>query len=132
MKRTGGTLNIQVDPEAVSVAESIRTAAEVAPLLVLSSRALANLADELGTMEAAAEYLQGVAEATNKPLAVNIPDGPDRSSTCFIAPKDWSEERLKGWAAGHHQKLAARFGAVQRVRQIGPNRAERRRHRRES
>ena len=119
MNRSGGTLRLQVDPEAVSVSAAIRSAAQASPL-------------ELGGVEGAAEYLHQVAQATGRPIAVNVPDGPDRSTTAFIAPKNWTEERLKGWAAGHHQALEGEFGAVQRVRQIGANRAARRRHRGEN
>jgi len=131
MKRSS-VLTITVDPTSTSMAVSIRAAAEAAPLLVVSSRALSDLADELGSMESAAEHLQGVAEAIGKPIAVNLPTGADTTSTVFIAPKNWTEERLAGWAAGHHQALEAEFGRVQRVRPLGANRAERRRRNREN
>jgi len=128
MKRTGGTMTITVDPAVVSVAESIRTAAEAAPLLVVSGRAFGDLAEELGSMDAAAEHLQGVAEAVGRPIAVNLPAEDDGSSTVFISPRSWTEERLAGWVGGHHEHLEREFGRVSR---IGPNRTERRRRQRE-
>ena len=30
----------------------------------------------------------------------------------FISPKDWTYERLRGWAAGRHQELESMFGAA--------------------
>ena len=134
MKRPS-MMSITVDPAAVSMAVSIRSAAEAAPLLVITTRAFGDLADELGSYDAAAEYLLELAEEIGHPLAVNLVTGPDASSTAFVAPRSWSSERLQGWAAGHHELLEAQFGPVSRVERmerIGPNRAERRRHRREN
>ena len=116
--------------EATGLAAAIRAAAEAAPLLVITAAALSDLAAELGSFEAAMAELLAVAEAIGHPVAVNLPTGADSSSTAFVAPRSWSEERLKGWAAGHHQELEAQFGMVSRVQQIGPNRAERRRRKR--
>ena len=99
------TLNLQIDPAAVSLAAAIRQAACVAPLLVIKQRAFADLAAELGGFEAAVGELLSVAESANRPIAVNMPTGQDMSSTVF----------LQGWVAGHHQELAAEFGEVTRV-----------------
>jgi len=116
MNRSGGTLRLQVDPEAVSVSAAIRSAAQASPL-------------ELGGVEGAAEYLHQVAQATGRPIAVNLVTGADSASTtAFVSPRGWTQERLDGWVAGHHQELEAEFGPVQR---IGPNRAARRRRQRE-
>ncbi len=109
------TLRITADPTTVSMAASIRAMASVAPLFVISVRALGDLAAELGSMDAAAEFLLGVAEAIGRPIAVNVETGSDTSSTAFIAPRGWGEERLAGWTAGHHQELEAAFGTVLRV-----------------
>ena len=135
MKRPGGTLTITVDPRATGLAASIRAAAEVSPLLCLSTRAFGDLAAELGGYSAAAAYLLELAEEIGHPIAVNLVTVDDESSTVFVAPKNWTEERLAGWAAGHHQELEAAFGPVshvERMERIGPNRAERRRRRREN
>ena len=121
-------LTVQVDPAAVSMAAAIRTAAQASPLLVITSRVLSHLAAELGGHEAAARYLFGLAESIGKPVAVNVDTGAETSSTAFIAPRSWTEERLAGWVAGRHEDIEAAFGPAI---PIGPNRAERRRRQRE-
>ena len=119
-------MTLTVDPSEISMAAAIRRMAGAAPLLCLTSRALGDLADELGSMEAAADFLLEVAESIGHPIAVNVPTGPDASSTTFLPPKGWSEERLAGWVAGKHEELEREFGQVTRL----GNRAERRRRRR--
>ena len=109
------TLHITADPAAVSMAASIRAMASLAPLFVISVRALGALADELGSMDAAVTFLLGVAEEVGRPIGVNL-EAPDGSSrTAFIAPRGWTEERLAGWTAGHHQELEDEFGTIMRV-----------------
>jgi hypothetical protein len=103
------TLRITVDSDCVSPARSIATAARLSPLLVLTHRALADLEAELGSYEAAYRHLARVAERAGKPLGVNFPTA-EGSWTCFLAPKGWSEERLAGWVAGHHDEIEAAFG----------------------
>ena len=109
------SLKVTIDPAAVSIAASIRVAAEAAPLLVIGGRALADLAAELGGEEAAARHLLEVAEEIGHPVGVNVPTGRGASSTMFIPPRSWSAERLSGWAAGHHAELEEAFGGVSRV-----------------
>ena len=121
------TLNLQVDPAGVSMAAAVRQAARVAPLLVVKQRAFADLAAELGSMEAAVGELLSIAESVNRPIAVSVPTGEDMSSTVFISPRGWTEERLVGWVGGHHQELERQFGEVTRM----GNRAQRHRRRRE-
>ena len=121
------TLNLKVDAARVSMAAAIRQAARVAPLLVVKQRAFADLAAELGSMEAAVGELLSVAESVNRPVAVNMPTGADASSTVFISPRGWTEERLRGWIGGRHAELEGAFG---RVTRLGSNRAEGRRRRR--
>ena len=111
------TATVRVDAERVSVARSIAamaraTARDNGPLVCISGRALADLADELGGHEAAAKHLYRVATRTGRPIAANVPTGPDTSMTMFIAPRGWTDERLRGWAAGRHAELEAAFGAA--------------------
>ena len=116
MKRaTARTATLTVDAERVSIARSLSTLARAAardgaPLVCVSGRALADLADELGGYEAAARRLCQIATNTGRPLAVNLPTGPDTSTPAFVSPKGWSEERLRAWIAGHHLELEAAFG----------------------
>ena len=121
-----GTLNLRVDPAAVQMSRAIRVAAQASPLLVITGRAFGDLAAELGGAEAAVGELLSVAESVNRPIAVNMPTGADASSTVFVSPRGWTEERLQGWVAGRHQELEREFGQVTRL----GNRAERRRRRR--
>lgn len=105
-------LRLTVDPSSISVAATIRRAAGISPLLVLTGRDLGDLAAELGSMEAASGSLLQIAEDIGKPIGVNLPTGPDTSSTAFIAPRGWSDERLAGWIAGHHTELEAELGEI--------------------
>ncbi len=109
------TLKVTVDPSAVRPSASIRTAAQGAPLLVLTGRVLSHLAAELGGHEAVARYLFELAESIGKPVAVNVDTGAETSSTAFIAPRSWTPERLSGWVAARHEEFEAEFGAVTRV-----------------
>jgi hypothetical protein len=112
-------LSLKVDPAAISMAGAIRVAARAAPLPVLTGRALADLAAELGSMEAAMAEVLAIATETGRPIGVNFTLGPGRSRTVFIPPKGWSEQKLAGWVAGRHQELEGEFGQVSR---IGPGR----------
>ena len=110
-----GTLRVTADASKVSMAASIRGLASAAPLFVIGVRALGDLAAELGSMDAAAAYLLEIAEANNKPIGVNLPAPDGSSRTAFLAPRHWTEERLAGWTAGHHQELEDEFGQISRV-----------------
>jgi len=110
-----GTATFIVDTSCISVASSIAAMARSAatsngPLVVVTGRAYADLADELGSDEAAARHLFHVATNSGHPIAVNLPTGTDTSRTIFISPRGWSEDRLAGWAAGRHAELEAAFG----------------------
>ncbi len=104
------TMRVLADASKVSMAASIRAMASVAPLFVLSTRALAELAAELGGYGEAATYVLELAEANHRPIAVNIETGADTSSTAFIAPQGWGGERLRGWIAGHYREFEPAFG----------------------
>ena len=103
-----------IDAERVSVSRSLAAVARASardggPLVVVSHRALDDLVDELGGYDGAARRLLTIATNTGRPLAVNVPT-EDGSRTMFVAPKGWTEERLRGWAAGRHEELEAMFG----------------------
>jgi hypothetical protein len=86
---------------------AIMAAASARP--VTPGRALAALERELGSPEAAARHLARVAANVGKPIGVNVPTA-EGSRTCFMAPKGWTQERLAGWVAGHHEVLERQFG----------------------
>jgi hypothetical protein len=103
-------MSIMIDPATVSPSKAIMAAARAAPLLVLTGRALRDLADELGGHEAAALFLHRLVERTGAPLGVNLPTGADGSRTEFWAPTGWPPERLRGWVDDHREALEAQFG----------------------
>ena len=119
--------SVQVDPAAISMSAAIRVAAQASPLLVITGRALGDLASELGGWVAAAEHLLALAEQTGNPIGINFETSEEASRTMFLPPPGWSEEKLAGWIGGHHAELEAQFGQVTRL----SNRAERRRRQRE-
>jgi hypothetical protein len=110
---------VVVDPAEIPPTEALRTLVESTPLVCISGRAMADLARELGSYEAAAEHLVELATGTGRPLAVNVelPDGTSR--TAFIAPASWSQERLRGYIGGHGATLEEAFGPVSRVYSYG-------------
>ena len=112
---------ITVDAERVSIARSLAALARTAardggPLVCVSHRAYDELADELGGYENAARRLCRIATNTGRPLAVNLPT-EDGSRTAFISPTGWSEDRLRGWVAGHHEELEGAFGPARGIRE---------------
>ena len=107
-----GILRIEVDPTGVSLAETIAEAARHVPFLVIGGRMFADLADELGGHDAATGHLLDVASVTGKPIAVNVERDDDASTTAVVAPRSWSQERLKGWTAGKREALTELFGAA--------------------
>jgi hypothetical protein len=110
---------VVVDPGEIPPSEALRSLVGCAPLVVISGRAIADLAEELGGYEAAAAHLVGLANETGRPIAVNaeLPGGESR--TAFLAPAAWSQERLRGWIGGHHAILEEAFGPVARVYRYG-------------
>jgi hypothetical protein len=126
VKRRGGKLTIRADPNAVSMAATIRAAAGAAPLFILTGRAFGDLSAELGGFEAAAGYLHRVAVEIGRPIGINFETGTDTSKTVFTPPKGWSEQKLAGWIAGHHQELEGEFGQVSRIGPGWPEEGNRR------
>lgn len=104
------TLRATVDTSAVRLSEVLSASADAAPLLVLTGRALGDLAAELGGFEAAYRWLADLATTAGKPIGANIPTGPDTSTTVWLAPHGWTSERLAGWVAGHYAEIEAEFG----------------------
>ena len=108
------TARILSDPARVPPSKAIAATARAAayaggPLVAVTGRAYLDLIAELGSDEAAVRYLVKLAGNTWRPLCVNLP-APDGSTTVFVAPRGWTDERLRGWAAGHVEELEAAFG----------------------
>ena len=105
------------DPAAVRPSRAIAAAARAAAyaggsLVCMTGRAYGDLAAELGGDEAAVRYLVKLAGNTGRPILANLETGAGSSQTVAIAPRGWSDERLAGWVAGHHEALEAAFGAA--------------------
>ena len=107
------TARVTIDARRVSPA-AVRQAVQGTPMVVLTVQLLGDLAEELGSMDAAVGYLLEVVEEVGRPIGANIPT-MDGSRTWFIGPRTWSQERLAGYVAGHHAELEAEFGEVTRA-----------------
>jgi hypothetical protein len=105
-------MHVTIDPTTVSPAKALAVAARSSPLLVVTCRAFDDLSAELGDGDAAVRHLLRVATNTGRPVAVNLEGDDGDSTTCFLAPRGWSSERLAGWAAGHHEAIEAMFGTA--------------------
>lgn len=103
-------LRLTVDTQAAKPTELIGTVARMGVPVVLTSRMFLDLCGELGDYEAATSWLIDLATATGKPAAVNLPDGPENTVTVLLAPRGWTDEKLRGWGAGMREELAAMFG----------------------
>ena len=106
------TATVTVDAATVSPSKTLTMTARLAPLVVVTGRAYGEMLAELGGAEAVIAHLIRVATNVGKPLAVNLPSGPDTSSMIFLGPKGRSEERVMGWVAGHRETLERQFGAA--------------------
>jgi hypothetical protein len=105
------TMHVTIDSTTISPARAVMAAARGGPLVILTERALRDLAAELGGDDAAVRHLERVATNVNRPIGANM-SSAEGSRTFFLAPKGWSLERLKGWIAGHHEAIEAMFGTA--------------------
>jgi hypothetical protein len=103
------SLTVTTSPDTISTSKAISAAARMAPLLILTARAYLDLAHELGSDKAAMRHLLRVSERVNRPVGCNFPT-PEGSRTAFIAPRSWTQERLRGWVGGHYEDIADAFG----------------------
>jgi hypothetical protein len=89
----------------------VRTSVLAAPLTVLTARALLDLERECGAAHVAVAFFDLATEA-NRPIGIHSGE-----TTTFLAPPDWTEQRLAGYVAGKHEELAAAFGDIEAVGQ---------------
>ncbi len=101
---------VTIDAATVSPSKALAATARLAPLVVVTGRAYGEMLAELGDPEAVIAHLIRVATDVGKPLAVNLTSGTDTSTTVFIGPKHWSDERVAGWIGGHREAVEAAFG----------------------
>jgi hypothetical protein len=107
---TARALRLTVDTPQHKPTNLIGHVARLGVPVVLTARMLLDLSEELGDYERATAWLIELATETGKPAAVNVPTGDDTSTTVLLAPRGWSDEKLKGWVGGMHEELAALFG----------------------
>ena len=79
---------------------------------VVSHRLYAELVAKLGSDEAAVGFLLDLACQVGRPVLLNLPT-KDGSTTVLLAPRGWSDERLRGWAGGLSEDLQAMFGPAE-------------------
>ncbi len=99
---------------ALSILATARVTGRAGLPVVLTYRAFAQLARELGGGSAAWAFIGRVAAESGKPVFANGPrqDGAEGSQTVAIAPPSWTQERLTGFCAGLKDELAEAFGAI--------------------
>jgi hypothetical protein len=80
------------------------------PLLTLGAGAYADLERECGSTEHTVRWLAALATQHGRVIGVNLPTGPDTSSTVLIPPAGWSRARVHAAVAAAQPSLAAAFG----------------------
>jgi len=104
------TAHVTIDAEHVSPSKALGVTARLAPLVVVTDRCYGEMLAEFGSDELVIAHLIRVATNADKPIGVNLTSGPDRSTTVFIGPKHWSDERVAGWIGAHREALEQQFG----------------------
>ncbi len=109
------TLRVVADPSTVSMAEAIRVTASTAPLLVITSRALDDVAVELDGRGAARDYLVGLVESTchrqsASPCRLAMAGRARRSSRRTVGPMNAWPAGLPATARISRQSLARCLG----------------------
>jgi hypothetical protein len=113
-------VTLDLDPPGAAGLAIRRIAADTDATVTVSHRTYSYLRRDCGGSDKrATRWLADLAAETGKPIALNLPDGPDRSVTTFISPPDWTAERLQGYIAGRHAELEAVLGEVAEVRSVG-------------
>ena len=101
---------VTIDAATVSPSKALAATARLAPLVVVTGRAYGEMLAELVAAELVIAHLIRVATNVDRPIGVNLTSGTDTSTTVFIGPKHWSDERVAGWIGGHHEALEQQFG----------------------
>jgi hypothetical protein len=109
---------LDFDPPGAAGLAIRRVAAAGQATVVVTAATFSYLRRDCGSDKRALDWLAKLAAETGQPIALNLPDGEDRSVTTFISPKGWTEERLRGFIAGRHAELEAVLGEVAEVRSV--------------
>lgn len=103
-------LNVTIDTRQLKPTAVLGRVARAGTAVGLTHRMLRDLEQELGGYKRAVKWLVKLATETGRPITVNLPTGPNTSTTVAIAPKGWTDERLRGYIGGIHEELEATFG----------------------
>ena len=106
---TARSLSITIDTRQLKPTDALGRGARAGTAVALTSRMMADLAAELGGHDAACRWLVDLAQEVDRPVLVNVPTGPDTSTTVALAPFWWG----RGAPAGLRRRAArAARGAV--------------------
>lgn len=103
------SMTVKVKSRAVPPSKAITAAARMAPLLIPTGRAFRDLAVEPGSDEAAMRHLLRVSENVGRPIGCNFQTA-EGSRTAVLAPRSWTQDRLRGWIAAKHEESEGAFG----------------------
>ena len=103
-------LHVTVDTATLRPTAVLGRVARAGTAVGLTHRMFRDLAAELGDHDAACRWLVDLAQEVDRPVLVNMPTGPDTSTTVALAPFWWGEERLRGYVGGLHEEIEEMFG----------------------
>jgi hypothetical protein len=103
---------LDLDPPGAAGLAIRRIAANTDATPVVTAATFSYLRRDCGGEERAFKWLANLAAEMQRPIALNLPDGRERSVTVFISPPDWTEERLQGYIAGRREELEQFLGAI--------------------
>ena len=104
------TLHVTIDADTLSPSATLRATVGGQPSALVTERFFDALSAELGGSRAAAEFSVYIANKSGRPIGYNFSKGDGESRTVFMSPRGWSQERLSGYVAAHHEALEHLFG----------------------
>ena len=109
MRRSSARVLVD-SPDSGLVVEALERLAAEVPMVMVGEAAYSHVVAVKGSDEAALRFLLELATRIGRPIGLNASTGEGTSSTLFVPPAGWSEERLQGWVAGHKDELEAELG----------------------
>jgi hypothetical protein len=79
-----------------------------APLIGMTSRAVATLVENTGSLERAAEWLHRQILRYRKPVLIHV-----EGVTHFYAPPSWSAQKREGFIIAHREFLEGFYGPIE-------------------
>jgi hypothetical protein len=112
MRPTARVVVDMAEPGAAGLMLREMATAESVRMVAVTHRAWSHLRRDCGGDKRAAQWLASLATEAGKVVAVNFELKDGGSRTMFLAPKDWSEEKLRGYIGGLGEEVEAIFGPV--------------------